>query len=873
MPGKVFLSPHPIQLFELHKKSKLEHLVITPNPQAAAKLGVPYFSLESLAQNLLLESGNKIANASVARRHFEQAIVQTLAPDDPRGISRTWLPTVQELLRGGIDAEQLRRSSTPQVLDLALVLDAYKRTLRELGLIETSEVLWNAVPLIRKTQNLIVVGYPRLGRAELHFVNMLAGPESTLLLPFASHAIFTGNLLDSQYLAKHSWTVENLDCVPNLVGEKLSRQFWSGNPMPAPLVSEVFDDLDQEVRGVLKSVKRLLGVGESPEDIALVVRDETLYGSTIKRIADEYEVPVRLMYQVPLIKTRIGAWLDVLADVILYGFPYDGTAGLVLHPLANGLSRGIWRQVRQKRPNRFLDWISAGVNLKALNWPREGSRQEFVAKLLEAVAFFDVEAKLPPGGQDALAFERLLSELHEFGDPGQIELGQFLLEFKTTLQEVTTARDTLQDGVMLLTPLTIAGARYRNIFVMGLTEGVFPQALSDSPVLDFAERKAAAEQAWREAIFFWAILEASTDNLHLTYPRQLAQKSQLASPFFSKLGVTPMAAQKLPPISLEEIRHAQLSTQNPTDDAVLNSARHTLFVETKRESREPPDEYDGMIGEAQDPLDFALSPTHLTQFGQCSFRWFANRVMELSEMQELPEELTVTLRGKLYHRVLELVVAQVKDEPDTRQAATDYLNEAFRSGEKDLGLFRIPNWHIQRLEHLEKLLRLLTSDDFLNPKQKVLATEQRFSMQWEGLSVSGVIDRIDQADNGVVVIDYKTSSSVPKGAKNDDGKPRLDVQLPIYMEAVAKQILPNTHVARGIYYSLTKSEDRILATSEPDHSGLTGLANRFKQQLQDGHFPLDPDADGVVCEHCSFDLVCRKGPRLEGKMEANRADS
>ena len=883
MPGKVFLSPHPIQLFELHTKSRVERLVVTPSPQAAAKMGVPYVSLESLAQNMLVESGRRIADASKARRYFEQAIVQTLATQDPQGISRTWLSTVQELMREGINAEQLKRSSTPQVLRLAMALDSYKCILTELGLVEPSEVLWNALALIRKTQPLILAGYPRLGRAELQFLNALAGPESIVLLPYANHTMFARNLIDSKFLAEHRWTVEITDCVPNLIGEQLSRQFWSGNLVPVPLVSEVFDNLDQEVRGVLKSVKRLIGIGESLEDIALVVRDEKLYGATIKRIADEYEIPVRLMYQVPLVKTRIGSWLDVLAEVILHGFPYDATAGLVVHPFATGLSRGIWRQVRQKRPNKFLAWITAGVNLKVLNWPREATRKEFVARLVEAITFFDVEAKLPPGGQDAQAFERLISELNEFSDAVQIELSQFLFEFKTILQEVTTAQDTLQDGVMLLTPLTIAGARYRNIFAMGLTEGVYPKALSDSPVLDFAERKqlgalkveleSAAEQAWRETLFFWALLEASTQHLHLTYPKQLAQKSQLASPFFTKLGITPTAAQKSPAISLAEIRDEQLLTKYTTDDGVLNSARQAFAIEAKRESHEPPDEFDGMIGEAQDPLDFALSPTHLTQFGQCSFRWFVNRVMGLTEMQELPEELTVTLRGKLYHRVLELVVTQAKDKPDPRQAATEYLNEAFQSGEKDLGLYRIPNWQIQRREHHDRLLRLLTSEDFLNPKHKVLATEQRFSMQWEGLSVSGVIDRIDQLDTGVVVIDYKTSSSVPKGAKNDAGKPRLDVQLPIYMEAVAQQILPNTHVAQGIYYSLTKSEDRVLAISEPDYPGLKDLAKRFKQQLHDGSFPLDPDSDGVVCEHCPFDLVCRKGPRLEGKMEANHADS
>ena len=52
---------------------------------------------------------------------------------------------------------------------------------------------------------------------------------------------------------------------------------------------------------------------------------------------------------------------------------------------------------------------------------------------------------------------------------------------------------------------------------------------------------------------------------------------------------------------------------------------------------------------------------------------------------------------------------------------------------------------------------------------------------------------------------------------------------------------------------------------------LTAFAARVQGALETGHFAVEPDADGTACEYCAFDLVCRKGPRLERKRaEASR---
>ena len=131
----------------------------------------------------------------------------------------------------------------------------------------------------------------------------------------------------------------------------------------------------------------------------------------------------------------------------------------------------------------------------------------------------------------------------------------------------------------------------------------------------------------------------------------------------------------------------------------------------------------------------------------------------------------------------------------------------------------------------------------------------------------GVVDRIDETPDGLALFDYKTRSTKPPGAKDARGKRTLDLQLPLYVGVAAG--FSETAVASSSYYSLTKA--RKLPPVTFDHEALTVFAARVRGALETGHFAVEPDADGTACAYCAFDLVCRKGPRLERKRaEASR---
>jgi len=237
----------------------------------------------------------------------------------------------------------------------------------------------------------------------------------------------------------------------------------------------------------------------------------------------------------------------------------------------------------------------------------------------------------------------------------------------------------------------------------------------------------------------------------------------------------------------------------------------------------------------------------------------------------------------------------------TREAVLTALPDAFAIAER-VEAVHTTNWELHRGQHLATLRRVVRSDSFLPDGAEVLHSERRFGVydgtpaRWRGFEVTGRIDRIDRRSGRLVLVDYKTSSSTPLGAKNDAGDAKIDLQLPIYLEAAVPALglvadaaasagaddegatmragtVHPPHAAPGTaaaeYYSLTKA--RVIATTSRtgadayDPDALQGVARRAAEALDAGRYPVEPDRRYLACAYCAFDPVCRVGPRVERK--------
>lgn len=848
--------------------------VVTPNERAARALGAESCSLQALATQILSGAGLSIASPLVALRCLKRAAA---GHGEPPAMAVAMASTVRELFRAGADLEALATEASPRVARVARLARAYREALRERGLVDDAEVLREAARHVKKPQALIVTGYPRLGADEVAFLDAIAGPNSRLYLPNTGDALFAENTQVAEALAARSWSMDRPVAELPFAGRYLEPAFAQ-----VPLRAYRYPTLEAEVRGALARLKVLLHQGVSPEDVALVARDDAAYGPMVMAIAWEYGLDVSAFYAVPLAATHLGGWLRLAIEVVRDGLPYEATARLLGHRLSERLSLEVWAEVRSKHPIGTDAWAALHPELSHLAWPERASRAGWLRRLQQALDAFEVTERAGRWPREALALVRLREGLAALGEPGDEKLTReaFLAELEELLALLSVPAHPSKGGVALHTPLSLYGARYRHVLVLGMAEGHFPVRVENDPVLDFHERRAlaalgcrlegAAEAARREALSFWALLQVPTEGMELSFAEQAGGEALLPSPYLADLRVPLAPPREVPACSPEELRPARLRGEHG-DDPVLPFAAHAHRVEWGREATPAFDHFDGVPGVSVDPAARLFSASQLVTIGQCPFKWFAQRLLRLAEPEEVEGELSPGLRGTLFHRALELAVEGALPLSDARAHVLSRLDRAFEQAEAELQVEAVSAWAAQREFQLETLRQAVEAPDFVADGAAIVQAEGKFTGKAFGLNFIGYVDRVDRTDDGLVFIDYKTSSSPPKGAKDAQGKPKLDVQLPLYMEVAAPALFPGEPVAGAHYYSLTKGE--LLKKAVPSPGELERLADKVKAHLGAGHYPVDPDVDRAACLYCDLQLVCRAGSRLARKDTIAQAEA
>ncbi|RME03165.1 MAG: hypothetical protein D6812_05455 [Deltaproteobacteria bacterium] len=858
--------------------------VFCANRNAAIHLGVPYRALHDAALETLADRSLAQAPRLAAHQLLRSAVREVCGGDDPLGMARVFAPVLREIFRAGLDAEGMTRVGIPRLHRIAQVALAYRKRLRRRGYVDEAEVLWEAARCGPRRRRILVYGYPRFGEAECAFLDAFAGEGSICLLPYSDHPIFRGNTRHIQVLAEKGWRIEGKRLPPADVGEALALRFLAadhGNASLAGVVAESHADPEAEVRGALAQIKSLVRSGVSLSEIVLTAREVARYGPTVLAVAREYGIPLRAFYTVALRETMVGGWVAEGVILSREGFPFQETYRWFGHPLSRRLfGGGEWRQAREKFPQGQKAWGGLGFDLSPVALPPSESRRAFTAQM--RALLLRLREGVKAQAREILALQCLLDELDALGHPAAEPLSResFVEEFLEALTLLTVEIQPGRGGVAFHAPINLYGMRVPHLFVLGMNEGVFPAPVAEDPLLDFHLRRRivermgagsfeqATEAACRERIGFYALLTTATEGIHLSCVRTSENRPMLPSSHFHDLCLKPRPARWRVAASPEEARAVSILDGTQGEDPVVEIARHAWRVAWDRETAPGYDEYDGIVGEATPPESWVFSATQLIELGQCPFKWFALRRLGLRD-REMEEGFSPALRGRLFHRTLELAVEGALSDGEVapfREAVCARLEGAFCQAEGEVGVPPLPAWAARRREAIEILRRAVSSPDFLLPDAEVVATEREFSGEWLGLVVEGVIDRIDRTPEGYVLIDYKSSASRPLGIKDASGRLAHDLQLPLYRRVFCQEIAPEGGEARAYYFALSRGK-AIQPRQETPIEVLTAFVAEVATRLRQGVFPVSPDIDGKACSICPLDRLCRQGPRLRRKGE------
>jgi len=314
--------------------------------------------------------------------------------------------------------------------------------------------------------------------------------------------------------------------------------------------------------------------------------------------------------------------------------------------------------------------------------------------------------------------------------------------------------------------------------------------------------------------------------------------------------------------------------------------RGLVALETRRAQAFGP--YSGRVGphDYSSPRDRAVSPTSLEEYAVCPFRYLVSHVLGCEVLEEPEHRLTIDPRdrGTIVHEALE---RYMREMIGGRHEGLDSAGRAARLAGIGREIFarfdrygrtgrRVPS----ELER-RRVLRMLEGERVRDEAHRAetgtrpLAVEHLFGFG-TGAPVSfavgdhevafrGRIDRIDEAPDGLEVLDYKTGSSYGYRGLNDDPVDRgRHLQLPVYALAGAAYGIEAgeapTAVRAAFRFVGPDPMDIPFLLDGPGRSRFAEALGTILDGIAEGAFPFHPgDLEGSGdsnCRYCDFDALC-----------------
>ena len=270
--------------------------------------------------------------------------------------------------------------------------------------------------------------------------------------------------------------------------------------------------------------------------------------------------------------------------------------------------------------------------------------------------------------------------------------------------------------------------------------------------------------------------------------------------------------------------------------------------------------------------DRVVSASALEALGTCPRRYLFRDVLRLRRPEEPrfdPDRWLSPLdRGNVLHRVYERTLRRAREldlQADDPTLLEEALKTLARETDRAREMHPAPSRAVQRRE-LQALHADVESFLALVRERGIswVALEKKFGFDdeppvdirlYDGvLRMRGAIDRIDERDDGVVVIDYKTGGAY--AAEGDtgtfDGGRRL--QNVVYT-MVAREISERPVSRMEYHFATRRARNSVLAYTPDELKNGPFLIDRMLDGVRAGAFPATDDAQD--CRWCDFRPICR----------------
>jgi hypothetical protein len=542
---------------------------------------------------------------------------------------------------------------------------------------------------------------------------------------------------------------------------------------------------------------------------------------------------------------------------------------------------------------------------------------------LEPSLFENGETAQQPGAYDPLHAEALFrchtvtSRLTDLMEKGLINVNS--QTFHRLLQRVLSTTSIPFSGepvrgLQIMGLLETRNLDFKNVLLLSVNEGMLPKGANETSFIPYNLRKAfgLTTMEHKDSIFsyyFFRLLQRA-ENISLVYSTATEgiNRGEM-SRFMLQLLVE--SSHEIETFGLQsgiELPHPRTLRIEKTP-AILEKLRNLYDRNT-----------------ADQPKD--LSPTALNSLIDCSLRFYLRYLAHLKEAEEVSEDIDGAMLGNFFHHSAEYIYTSILLRKAGKACDTQAveeaieaktINEALENGQLR-GLIEADDltpW-IQGVHSIEQVVSHYFKKDFFRVTEKnaepeyngeqlikrTLVTgflktllqidQERAPFTLVGLEktvsgeisigenirvgVGGVIDRLDNKDNVLRILDYKTGGKVKKAASMEalfdseaEDRASYVFQIMLYASILQKedtdlQISPEIlyiHQALKEKYSSqvefgSRYEITTVNTFQPFASPFQEATQKLLNDLFDKSLPFKQTDHPEKCIYCDYKNLCRR---------------
>lgn len=835
--------------------------IMVPNRSAGRGL-IPWRSplprpvtLTRLAQDSLRAAGWTALPAWEGERWIREALADvpltTLAPVRARdGTVTCLLKLIGEFQRSHLQPSDLLQIAAPgREQDAAQVYAVYHARCVAGRRYDAAGAEHHAALLDDLACGVTVVdGFVYVDAAQTALLDRVCAPGSVMTLP-ASRGGSARSEESGAAMIHCGWTAELLLATPRTAGDRAIHSFLTRTAVP-DLTAGEYADIESEVRACLRQVAERLADGTPPEQLAILVRNEGVYLDTLADVAAEYQIPLRSGLQRPLLATGFGQFLQAWLDAHTQGWPYRACEALLTHPLVDRpefLERA--RALRPTAPSGLDAW---GEGLRWLALPEETTwRGALVGTVQRMLTEFRLLARCEEDPALNRFIRTFLNRLEEpVRRPGPCTREDVLSTIGFTLRSIQFPMLTGKSAVSVKNPLGALGCSFEGVWILGLSDGIFPAARRDHPLIDTYTRQHWSTQgvhlpdvrslASVEDALILAMLGTAQSTLVISRPRRsLDGQSLHPSPYWERLqaGRVPAVLDAGSEVE-QELRLALTGHSSP------RVALGVAIERTRALRLATP--HSGQVTNVPTVSSHLWTLAQLQVATTCRMRWWLESGLRLSSPHQPWDELArAALDGAL-----------TGGHPDSDQHAARTLDAHARRLHES-GVWKPgPLWPAQRLELLQRTQRLLTTSDVVTPGATTLPVPREsiltLSAHGHRFRIQVLVDRLEDTPQGRRVTVYRRTTT-------SEGSSALtpDMQLALTIHAAqadqGRYLALDTGRAFGTLHHVARPNRESPITQARE------LLARLGDQLAAGDVQPLQTPDPAVCTRCPVRAICRVG--------------